>query len=396
MKSQLPLLLSLLTCGSALLHSSELNRNTIYRGSLQNSRIQFEKHKSGRVAFIGGSITQMEGYRPILGGWLKERFPETEFEFVNAGISSTCSTTGAFRLREHVLSKGRIDLFFVEFAVNDDQDAGHTHQACVRGLEGILRQARTLQPHMDIIGTHFVNPAMLKTLQDGRMPLSMAAHEQVLQHYGVSTNFLARELADRIQAGTMDWKTFGGTHPKKPGNTLAAEGAIRILEAAWQSPLPAKARRSAHRIPAEALDAGSYYNARFLSPALATLDQGFSYFEPDWKKIPGGFRNTFAGMKLLCAEKVESEAVLKFEGRTLGAFVLAGPDAGIVEVSIDGGKPKLVDLYHSYSRGLHYPRTVILTTDIEPGEHTARIRIAKQRNPQSKGTAARILQFGAN
>ncbi|MEK9984207.1 MAG: SGNH/GDSL hydrolase family protein, partial [Opitutae bacterium] len=109
-------LISILVTGNALLNSSELNRNTIYRGSYQNSRIQFEKEKTGRVAFIGGSITQMEGYRPILADWLQKRFPETEFEFINAGISSTCSTSGAFRLREHVLSKGRIDLFFVEFA----------------------------------------------------------------------------------------------------------------------------------------------------------------------------------------------------------------------------------------------------------------------------------------
>ena len=36
-----------------------------------------------------------------------------------------------------MLAKGRIDLFFIEFAVNDDQDAGHTHRNCIRGLEGI-------------------------------------------------------------------------------------------------------------------------------------------------------------------------------------------------------------------------------------------------------------------
>ena len=389
-------LISILVTGNALLNSRELNRNAIYRGSYQNSRIQFEKEKTGRVAFIGGSITQMEGYRPILADWLQERFPETEFEFINAGISSTCSTSGAFRLREHVLSKGQIDLFFVEFAVNDDQDAGHTHQNCIRGLEGIIRQARTLQPHMDIICTYFVNPAMLKTLQSGRTPLPMAAHERVLQHYEVSTNFLARELADRIKSGTMDWKTFGGTHPKKPGNALAAEGASRILDWAWQSPFSPKARKVAHRIPAEPLDTGSYYNGHFLKPSLASQNKGFSYYEPEWKKIPGGFRNTFADMKLLCAEKAGDETIIKFGGLTLGAFVLAGPDAGILEVSVDGGEFHQVDLYHHYSRGLHYPRSVILATDLEPGEHTARIRIAKQSNAASKGNAARILQFGVN
>ena len=101
-------------------------------------------------------------------------------------------------------------------------------------------------------------------------------------------------------------------------------------------------------------------------------------------------------MKLLCAEKAGAETIIKFGGLTLGAFVLAGPDAGILEVSVDGGEFHQVDLYHRYSRGLHYPRSVILATDLEPGEHTARIRIAKQSNAASKGNAARILQFGVN
>jgi len=94
--------------------TAELNRNVQFRGGLQNARIQFEQKKTGRVAYIGGSITQMNGYRPMVSQWLKERFPETKFEFINAGISSTCSHSGAFRLNDHILSKGQIDLLFIE------------------------------------------------------------------------------------------------------------------------------------------------------------------------------------------------------------------------------------------------------------------------------------------
>ena len=45
------------------------------------------------MAFIGGSITQMNGYRPMVSEWLQQRFPDTKFEFINAGIG-TCSHTG--------------------------------------------------------------------------------------------------------------------------------------------------------------------------------------------------------------------------------------------------------------------------------------------------------------
>ena len=315
---------------------AEQNRNIIARGSYANSQLQFEKNKTGRVAFMGGSITQMNGYRPMVGNWLAKRFPKTKFEFVNAGISSTCSTTGAFRLRSQVLAKGRIDLFFIEFAVNDDQDAGHATRECIRGMEGIIRQARKAQPNMDIVVTHFVNPGMLEQLRSGKMPLPMAAHEKVLKAYNVSTIFLAREVADQIDAGKLTWKVFGGTHPKPAGNAIAAGMIAQLLGTAWSKP-PVK-DTSPHAVPWKPVDGGSYFNGHFLLPE-ASASTAWTWHVPDWKKIPGGVRsNPFAGKKLLTAEKPGKETILKFEGRALGAYVLAGPDAGTLEVSIDGSE----------------------------------------------------------
>ncbi len=374
--------------------AAESNRNVIARGSYANSQLQFEKNKTGRVAFMGGSITQMNGYRPMVSVWLAKRFPKTKFEFVDAGISSTCSTTGAFRLRSQVLDKGQIDLFFIEFAVNDDQDAGHARRECIRGMEGIIRQARTAQPNMDIVVTHFVNPGMLELLRAGKMPLSMAAHEKVLKAYNVSTIFLAREVAGRIDTGKLTWQVFGGTHPKPAGNAIAAEMIGDLLTSAWDQTVAAKAEP--HRLPSASVDKGSYFNGHFVSPANSAND-AWTWHVPDWKQIPGGFRsNPFGGMKLLTAEKSGHETVLKFKGSALGAYVLAGPDAGTLEVSIDGGQWKRVDLYHHHSRGLHYPRTVMFATDLKRGAHTAKIRLSEKSNPKSKGTAARILQFTVN
>lgn len=62
----------------------------------------------------------MKGWRDMICEDLKQRFPYTKFTFVTAGIPSTGSTPGAFRLTDDVLSKGKVDLLFVEAAVNDD------------------------------------------------------------------------------------------------------------------------------------------------------------------------------------------------------------------------------------------------------------------------------------
>ena len=375
---------------------SQPNKNVYFRGSLDNSRIQFTNNKKGHVAFIGGSITEMNGYRPMMTGILQNRFPKTEFTFTAAGISSTCSTTGAFRLKNDVLSKGPVDLFFIEFAVNDDQDAGHTRRECVQGLEGIIRQTRKYNPNADIVVTLFVNPGMLETIQSGTMPLSMDAHKTVAKHYGISTIHLGHEVADRIDDGSLTWKVYGGTHPKPAGNRICANLLVQLFTSAWKQPLSEKNKQQPHPMPQSPLDEKHYGNGLFVSLDNLSLKPGWEIKIPQWKQIPGGFRGRFAGTDLICSTRSGSELSLKFSGTAVGAYLLAGPDAGIVEVFIDGDKPRSIDLFHRFSSGLHYPRTVMFATDLTDGPHQLTLRISETHNPKSSGTAMRVLQFVAN
>ena len=368
--------------------------NIRLRGSLNNSRIRFENQKQGHVAFIGGSITEMDGYRPMVCDDLKKRFPQTEFTFTDAGISSTCSTTGAFRLADDVLSKGPVDLFFIEFAVNDDQDAAHTRRECIRGMEGILRHARRHNPNMDIVITFFVNPEMLAQLQGGKTPLPMRAHEDVARHYQVSTIHLAKEVAEQINAGKMTWEQFGGTHPKPFGNRICADMIDKLLDDAWSQPLPKDAQPVPHDMPEEPLDALNYDNGCFVDLEQAVIKTGWEIKTPDWKSLPGSKRSRFTSIPMLCADQPGMELTLKFTGTTVGAYVVAGPDAGILEARVDDGDSQPVNLYHRFSKGLHYPRTVIFGTDLPAGEHVLTLRISE--DTESNGHAARIMKFVAN
>jgi lysophospholipase L1-like esterase len=136
---------------SSLIAADTLKSSTSPRNGVSNCAHVFTSTGKGRVAFLGGSITEMEGYRPRTYETLKTQFPQTQFEFINAGIGSTGSTTGAFRLRADILSEGKIDLLFVEFAVNDDQDSDRADTQMVRAMEGIVLQARADNPATDII-----------------------------------------------------------------------------------------------------------------------------------------------------------------------------------------------------------------------------------------------------
>ncbi len=369
--------------------------NVHARGTLTNSRIQFESGK-GHVAFMGGSITEMDGYRPLVSDVLRKRFPKCDFTFTNAGIASTCSTTGAFRLATDVLAKGPVDLFFVEFTVNDDQDAGHARRECIRGLEGIIRHIRAHNPAADIVVTFFVNEGMLKDFAEKRTPLAVSAHDAVATHYKVSSIDLAKEAAERIAAGKLTWKEYGGVHPARPGNALCAGLIAGLLDEAWKTPLPERATKTNHPLPEKPLDEGNYDQGRFIDMKLAAVAKGWQIETPDWKKIPGSFRDRFGKLPLMCATEPGAELTLDFEGRAVGAYVLAGPDAGKLEASVDGGDFVAVDLFHRFSKGLHYPRTVMFATDLQPGKHTMKLRTSKEKNAQSTGTAARILQFVAN
>ena len=369
--------------------------NVILRGDFLNSRIRFERDGKGHVAFLGGSITEMDGYRPIVMARLKKRFPKTEFTFTNAGLSSTCSNTGAFRLQKDILDKGPVDLFFVEFAVNDHQDAALSRARATRGMEGILVQLRQDNPNADIVMTHFVNPPMLKALEGSKEFTSIDAHNAVAAHYGITVNHVAQELTDRIAAGSMTWKEYGGVHPAPPGNAMAAGMIMDSLEKKWGGELPADARPKAYPVQ-ELLDPHSYSRGRYVDASAIQADQGWTRSVPSLDpSTTGKLRTAYQGLPMLHCTTPGAKLTVSFKGSAIGAFILAGKDAGIVQYRIDEGEPMQMDTRHRYSKGLNYPRTILFADELENGEHTLELEILA-REGTSGGNAFRALQFVAN
>jgi hypothetical protein len=366
------------------------------RDGLTNCRIRFANDKEARVAYMGGSITEMNGYRPMVCSLLQKRFPQTKFDFINAGISSTCSTTGAFRTTTDVFAKGRVDLLLVEFAVNDNQDARHTPAECIRGMEGILRVARRHNPCIDVIFLHFVNQGHLANIQAGKMPHEIVSHDKTARHYAIPSINLAREIAERTKAGEFDWRKFGGCHPSPFGNRIYADEVSALFDAAWSKPLPKDAKAKPYPMPEKLLDPHSYVRGRFIAPKQAKIVSGWQLGVPPWKQLKGGKRGRFTNIPMLAADKPGAAMTLQFTGTAIGIYIVAGPDAGIVEFSVDGGAFKPVDLFHHYSRGLHYPRTCMFAADLKDGKHELTLRTADKKNPKSAGHAARIIQFVAN
>ena len=385
--------------GSANLPAEKIvgRKNFILRGDFMNSRIRFERENVGHVAFIGGSITEMNGYRPMVSTMLEKRFPKTEFTFTQAGISSTCSDTGAFRFARDVLSQGPLDMLFVEFAVNDDQDGQKSLQNALRGMEGVIAQARKHNPMVDIVMTFFANENILDHLGENKNPPSIAAHSKVAEHYGVSVNHLAQELSDLINAGKMDWKKYGGVHPNKYGNTMCASMIANSLLDLWSKPLPGNAQPKPHP-KVSPLDPFSYVNGRFLNFDQVDIDENWKKGVPIWKNENSGkVRSRFLGIPFIYANQAGAKLKIKFEGTAIGAYMLTGPDSAIIRCTIDGKQSKEIDTLHRHS-GFNYPMTVMFFNELSDRPHVLELEILENQKERIRegGESLRVIQFTGN
>lgn len=366
-----------------------------YRNKMHNAQMVFEREKKGRVAFLGGSITANGGWRDSLCTYLQKRFPETQFEFIAAGIPSMGSTPGAFRFERDVLGKGKVDLLFEEAAVNDRVN-GFGPETQVLGMEGIVRHARESNPAMDVVIMHFTDPEKMTEYRKGITPPEILNHEKVAAHYQVSTINLAKEVTERIDNGEFSWeKDFKNLHPSPFGQHIYYQSMKSFLDHCWSGFVAEDDKLTAYPLPEKL--AGACYDHGVLIPAVQAKPAKGWKTDPDW--IPAdktGTRADFVKVPMLVAEGPGGILKYDFEGNAAGIAVAAGPDAGSIEYRIDKGTWQKLDLFTRWSSSLHLPMFHTLGYGLKAGKHRLEIRVIAEKNVQSKGTACRIRYFYIN
>jgi pimeloyl-ACP methyl ester carboxylesterase len=368
------------------------------RGTLENCRIRFEEQGRGRVAFLGGSITYNSGWREAVCDYLRARFPATEFDFVAAGIPSMGSTPGAFRLSRDVFGRGPVDLLFQDAAVNDSAN-GRSATEMTRGAEGIVRHARTRNPALDVVVMHFVDPGKMARYRAGEVPLVVRQHEAVAAYYGVSTLHLAREVTERIDAEQFTWEDdFKNLHPAPYGQRLYAASLRRLLSGFWDEPRARGRAVEPHPVP-EPLDPFSYDAGELAGPGEAEDLRGFELVpscDPRADGVGGGVREGFVDVPMLVGTEPGDRLSFSFQGRAVGVWVAAGPDAGTIEHRIDDGPWNSTDLFTNWSGGLHLPWVYTLASELDGAAHALQLRISDAKNPRSTGHAFRATHFVVN
>jgi sialidase-1 len=364
------------------------------RGGLANCYLKFTNTRKGRVAFMGGSITHNPGWRDSVCMYLQSRFPLTIFEFINAGVSSTGSTPGAFRLKRDVLDRGEIDLLFEEAAVNDRTNMFDS-VSCVRGMEGIVAHARQFNPYIDIVLMYFADPDKIKDYNAGIPPYEIRAHNKVAAHYNIPSLNLAKEVTDRINNGEFSWENdFKDLHPSPFGQSLYFHSIKALLEECWEKAKSVSVRTH-YKLP-DPIDLLSYFSGDYIDVDKASLRNGWVKIR-DWSPQNNAIvHHMVRHISVITSDSPNSEAMLKFSGKAIGMCVITGPDAGTINYSIDGKYSGSVDLFTPWSNQYNIPWYVVLKDNLPDSRHILQIQISDKKNPDSKGHACYLYKFFVN
>jgi sialidase-1 len=376
----------------AVLPASAQNSYIERYGNLDNVFYQVKVKQQANVVFLGGSITNMKGWRDKVCGYLSTTYPATRFNFTNAGIPSLGSLPHAFRFNNDVISKGRVDLLFVESAVNDKVN-GTPPGIQQRALEGIVRHMLTVNPAANIVMMAFVDPDKMKDYRSGKVPAEVQLHNDIAKYYHLPFINLAKEVTDRIDAGEFTWEgDFKDLHPSPFGQELYFKSIQRLLAAEGNKPAPAKQVKVTLPSPIDPL---SYVHAYYYNIHNAINKKGFSIDE-SWRPVDSiGTRPGFVHVPMLVSDGGEASLELPFTGRAVGIGIVSGPDAGYIRYSIDGQPMQELDLHTQWSKILYLPWYLLLADELKPEKHILRLKTGGPHQGLSKNVC-RIVYFLVN
>lgn len=338
-----------------------VDRSLLSVGDMTRMSDVFQKAQNGEditVAYIGGSITEgynagtTEFYAKTCTDLLQGYFPDITVTGVNAGISGTPSLLGNLRLERDVLSADP-DIVFVEFAVNDGQEADYknAYESLVRTLLTqekdiavvllftVLDSGYTCQEHMSKIGANYDLPMI-------------SVHDSVYEE---------------IEAGRMTWQDYSNdqSHPNAYGHKCITD----FVDNYYQKVLPVVAENVGEvskELPDPVFSA-KYMNMHYMDSA--TMDgvelDGFEQYDTHGSFHNGWmYRGTDGGSMKFTVECSVLEMVFKANN---------SDKYGTADIYVDGEKVKSV--VSNISDGWNNPVTAYLIDNDSSAEHTVEIRM---------------------
>lgn len=336
-----------------------VERSLMTTGNIARTAKALKKAENGEeitVAYIGGSIT--EGltagaelcWAKLSYDWLCEKYPQAKINFVNAGLSGTPSALGIVRSERDICAYDP-DIVFVEFAVNDGQDA-----VMKESYESLVRTFLNSDKQTAVV-------LLITVLKNG---YSCQEHmSQVGAFYDLPVISVGNAINPEFEAGRMVWEDYSDdeSHPNVYGHTVVRDFVANYYEKVIE-------QMSTGEIPEispvtdETLFGNSYEGMHFADSASITIDS-LGDFEQKTvhEKFPNGWvhregTNPFT-FKLTC-----KNLFIVFRANN-------SPRYGSVDVLIDGEKYAVCD--SNRSDGWNQPQQQWIFNSDSVEEHTFEI-----------------------
>lgn len=363
------------------------------RDGVGNVLEKLGKNETVRIAYLGGSITAADGWRPKTTKWFRETYPEAKIEENNAAIGGTGSDLGVFRL-EHDVLRHKPDLLFVEFAVND---GGAPPENIWRAMEGIVRQTWKANPRIDIVFVYTVSEALAKDPREGNCNRSMSSMELLADFYGIpSINFavpvFALEKAGKLlftgESAPEGVILFSkdSVHPLDAGHVVYAESVAKGIQAMKDSKALDHAPKLAKTFIAD------HWEAAKLVPIADKMLQGEWTTMGEADPLPKWFGGRLGEIRH--SDKPGSKLTFHFKGSQAKIYDLLGPNGGQVVVTVDGKTlEKPIPRFDSYCTS-HRLATLWLAGGLDPDAvHAITVEIHPEQ-PSREPVAFRLKDPG--
>lgn len=318
------------------------------------------------IACIGGSITQgtisngsmddevgfKKCYADLFFEWWSDTFPDTEFDFINAGIGGTDSYLGVHRVQKEVLDY-EPDLVLVEFSVNDGDTPSYK-----KSYDNLVRKILKSDSSPAVM-LLFMGQTNGTTAQNSHVLVGFNYKLPMLSYHNVCKNL--------IETGTYTAGELSGdeVHPSAFGHAITGEILWKYLNQVY-------AQKDTYGEPeeftADAVTYDTYLDAQILDATNLTPDSlGTFEAKSVCQQFPDGW---------VC-ESGEGDLTVTATFRNLGILYYATVDgrSGQFEIYVDGEAVRTIDADFSGGWGNAIKGMEVYTSD-EAAEHTVTIRKA--------------------
>lgn len=283
---------------------------------------------------------------PLVFDWWVKKFPNTKFNFINAGMGASSAVYAVHRAERDILK------YHPDFTVIDYTASERNFEP--EGYEGLIRKMLIQCPQS----------AMLSIIQGGQnAPKVPESHITICENYGIPMLSVPQIFQPLLKSGRLNWSDWSRDtiHPSDAGHRMIADLVISYLEECYKeavkSAVPVKIDALKPPVTQNGFEKSAVRTAADLVPDELgdwTINRGSSVSDNSWSANSEG-----------------KPMVFKFRAKSLifGYRKTIKPTNGKLIVKMDGKQIKELDPNFKKGWGDFIPNETVFKEDAAQ-EHT--------------------------